>query len=72
MDQLDFFKQQLTSLNMLKDFMIFKSITIIEHNDFLFGGAIFNDEPDLAMFQYKKEKQIVSYENFDHDLGMQV
>ena len=55
MDQLDFPKQQHTSLNMLKDFMIFKSITIIEHNDFLFGGAIFNDEPDLAMFRYKKE-----------------
>ena len=37
--------------------MILKSITVIEQDDFVFGDAIFNDEPDLAMCRYKKEKQ---------------
>ena len=54
MDQLDFPKQQQTALDMLRNFMILKNITVIEHDDFLFGGAIFNDDPDLAMFRYKK------------------
>ena len=50
-DQLDFPDQQHTALDMLKDFMILKSITVIEYNDFVFGEAIFNDEPDLALFR---------------------
>ena len=50
-DQLDFTDKQHTALYMLKDFMILKSITVIEHDDFLFGEAIFNDELDLAMFR---------------------
>ena len=33
-DQLDFFDQKHTGLDMLKDFMILTSITVIEHNDF--------------------------------------
>ena len=33
MDQLDFPKQQQTALEMLRDFMIIKSITVIEHDD---------------------------------------
>ena len=71
--QLDFPDQQHTALNMLKDFMILKSITVIEHDDFVFGEAILNDEPDLAMFRYKKEdKKIVSYENLDHDIKLPV
>ena len=37
-----------------------------------FGGAIFNDDPDLAMFGYKKETKIVSYENLENDIKMQV
>ena len=57
---------------MLKDFMILKSITVIKHDDLLFGDAIFNDEPDLAMFRYKTEKQIVSHQNLDHDIKMQI
>ena len=32
-------------------------ITIIEHEDFLFGGSISKDEPDLAMFRYKEEDE---------------
>ena len=35
MYQLDFPKQQQTALDMLRDFMILKSITVIEHDDFL-------------------------------------
>ena len=33
-DQLDFLDQQHTALDMLKDFMILKSITVIKHDDF--------------------------------------
>ena len=33
-DQLDFPEMLHTALDMLKDFMIFKSITVIEHDDF--------------------------------------
>ena len=56
MDELDFPKQQQTALDMLKDFMILKSITVIKYDDLVFGDAIFNDEPDHAMFRYKKQK----------------
>ena len=72
MDLLDFPKQQQTALDMLRDFMILKSIIVIEHDDLFFGEAIFNDDPDLAMFRYKKGKKIVSHENLDHDIKMQV
>ena len=54
-DQFDFPDQQHTALDMLKDFMILKSITVIEHDDLFFGEASFNDEPDLAMFRYNKK-----------------
>ena len=73
MDQLDFPDQQHTALDMLKYFMILKSITVIEHHDFFFGEAIFNDEPDLALFRYKKEeKKIVNYEKLHHDIKLPV
>ena len=32
-------------------------ITIIEHEDLCFGGAISKEEPDLAMFRYKIENE---------------
>ena len=51
-DQLDFPKQQQTALDILRDYMISKSITVIEHNDFFIGDAIINQEPDLTMFRY--------------------
>ena len=58
---------------MLKDFMILKSITVIEHDDIFFGEAIFNDEPDLAMCRYKIEnKKILSHKNLDHDIKLPV
>ena len=72
-DQHDCFDQQHTALDMLKDFMILKSITVIEHDDLCFGEAIFNDEPDLAMYWYKKEdKKIVTHEILDHDIKLPV
>ena len=73
MDQLDFPKEQQTALDMLRDFMILKGIIVIEHDDLFFGDVIFNDEPDLAMFRYKTEdKKIVSHEDFDHEIKIQV
>ena len=50
-DQLDFHKQRQTALDMLRDFMILKSITVIELDDLFVGDTIFNDDPDLAMFR---------------------
>ena len=61
MDQLDFHKQQQIAPDILRDFMILKSITVIEHDDLFIGDASFNDEPALAMLRYKKEKTIVSH-----------
>ena len=52
-DQLDFPKQQQIALDILRVYMISKSITVIEHDDLIIGDVIFNTEPDLAMFWYK-------------------
>ena len=72
-DKLDFPDKQRTAIDMLKDFMIIKSITVIEYDDFFFGVAIVNDEPDLAMFRYKKEDiKIVSHKNLDHDMKLPI
>ena len=66
-DQLDFPKQQQTDLNILKDYMISKSIAVIEHNDLFFGYLIFNDKPDLAMFRHKNEnKKFVTHEELQN------
>ena len=71
MDQLDFPKQQQTALDILRDFMFFKGITVIKHDDLFFDDANFADKPDLAMFRYKKEdNKIVSHEDLDHDIKM--
>ena len=56
-DQLDFTDKQHTALDMLKDFMNLKSITVIDHDDLCFGEAIINDVADLAMFRYNKKRQ---------------
>ena len=37
--------------------MLLMGITIIEHEDLLFGGAISTEERDLAMFRYKEEDE---------------
>ena len=66
-DQLDFPQQQQTALNILKDYMISKSIAVIKHNDLFYGDLIFNDEPDLAMFRYKNENEkFVSHEELQN------
>ena len=73
MDQLDFSKHQQTALDILRDFMLLKGITVIQHDDLFLGDAIFADEPDLAMFRYKnKEKNIVSNKDLDHDIKMHI
>ena len=53
MNQLDFPKQQQTALDILRDYIISKSIIVIEHDDLFSGDVIFNKEPDLEMFRYK-------------------
>ena len=66
-DQLDFPKPKQTDLNILRDYMISKSIAVIEHNDLFYGDLIFNDEPDLAMFRYKNENEkFVSHEELQN------
>ena len=73
MDLLNFFKQQQSALDILRDFMILKSIIVIEHDDLFLGDAIFANEPDLAMFWYEKEGiKIVSYENLNNNIKMKV
>ena len=53
--------------------MILKKITVNEKDDLLFGDAILNNEPDLAIFRYKTtDKKIVSYKDFDHDIKIQI
>ena len=73
MDQLDFPKQQQTTLDILRDLMFLNGITVSEHDDLFFGDAIFADEPDLAIFRYKKkDKKIVSHKDLDHDIKMHI
>ena len=71
-DQLESFDKQHTALNMLKTFMILKSITAIEHDDFLVGGTIFDGDPDLEMFWYKEQQKSFSHENLKNDIKKQV
>ena len=42
-------------LDNLRIRMLLMGITIIEHEGLFFGGAIFIQEPDRAMFRYKWE-----------------
>lgn len=58
-DELDFPQQQQITLNILKEYIISKSITIIEQEDLFFDGATSHDKLELAMFRYKDE-----YEKF--------
>ena len=52
-DKLDFPKHQQTALEILRDYMISKSIIVIEHDDLFIGNVIVNKEPDLVLFRYK-------------------
>ena len=66
-DQLDFVNQQQTLLNNLKEYMISKSITVIEHDDLFIGNAIFLNKPDLAIFRYQTKN-----ETLHHDIKVEV
>ena len=44
-------------LDNLRRRMILIGITIIEHEDLYFGGSIFKEEPDLALFWNKEEDE---------------
>ena len=66
--QIDF-KQNQTSLQILKDYMFSKGITIIEHDDFIFNAS-FNNEPHLHVCRVKQdEKEFVSDEGVSLELG---
>ena len=71
MDQLDFPKQQQTALDILRDFMILKSITVIEHD--VFSVTQFSTMNSISQcFDTRNKKKIVSHDNLDHDIKMQV
>ena len=60
MDLLDFPKQQQTALDMLRDFMILKSITVIEHDDLFVGDAIFTMNPISQCFDTRKKRKLLA------------
>ena len=39
--------------------MIFKSITVIKHDNLIIGNAIFINKPDLAIFRYQTKDMIL-------------
>ena len=53
----DLSHEENAKINNLKRRMILMCMTIIEHEYLFFAGAIFTEEPDLAMFRYKKENK---------------
>ena len=55
-------QQHQTAQNILRDLIISRGITVIEH-DILFGGICFKDEPYLAIFWYKQKEKGQSPEN---------
>ena len=50
-------QEENAGLDNLKRRVLLMGITIIEHEDLCFAGAISKEEPDLAMFCYKKENK---------------
>ena len=44
-------------LDNLKRRMLLMGLTIIEHKDLFFGGGIFTEEPNLAMFRFKEKDE---------------
>ena len=72
MDELDFPKLQQTALNILRNFMFHKGITVIVHDDLVFCDAIFADESDLALSGYTIEnKKIMSHDDLNNDMKIQ-
>ena len=51
----DLSQEENATLDNFKRRMLLMGITFIENEDLCFGGAISKEEPDLAMFRYKKE-----------------
>ena len=53
----DLSQEENARLDNLRRRMLSIIITIIEHEDLFFGSGISTEEPDLAMFRYKKEDE---------------
>ena len=53
----DISQEENTKFDNLRRRMFLMGITIIEHEDLCFYGAISKEEPDLAMFRYKNEDE---------------
>ena len=69
MDKLEVLKQQKTALNILRDFMIFKSITVIEHKVF-FCSASSNHKPHFKLFRFKQiDEDFISNDELSRELG---
>ena len=63
------FQQKQTSLDILKDYMYFNGITIIEYDDFVFNAGA-NNEPHLHVFLFKQnDEEFVSNEEVSRKLG---
>ena len=55
----DLSQEENAKMDNLRRIMLLISITIIEHEDLFFGGAISTKEPDLKLFQYKEEEKLL-------------
>ena len=53
----DLSQEENARLDNLRRRMLLMGITIIKHEDLCFGGAIFKEEPDHAIFRYMKEDE---------------
>ena len=63
------FHQKQTSLDILKDYMFSKRITIIEHDDFYFNAGS-NNEPHIYVFRFKQDdEEFVSDKEVSRELG---
>ena len=51
--------------------MISKKIAVFENNNFFIGDSIFNNEPNLAMFQYKTTNDKFMKDEELHNIKMQ-
>ena len=62
------FQQKRTSLDILKDYMFSKGITLIEHDDFVFNAG-YNNELHLHVFRFKlNDEEFVRDEEVSREL----
>ena len=54
---------------LLRRRMLLMGITTIEHEDLFFNGAIYTEDPDLAMFRYNKQDTMICMHEY-HKLLM--